>query len=288
MKLIASDLDGTLLNERGAVSEKNAAAIKKALEHGYHFVAATGRSWDAASKPLQAVGINCPIISLNGAALYDERGNLLESIEMKREVAEKVLSVCREGDMYLEFFTNRGIFSQSREYFLEVLVDIMQSANPNLTAEEIREYAHLRFQYEPVEFIDDYSEIFAMDDLEIYKILGFSGDPDILSDVRQALEEETALTITSSGDINLEFNDPKAQKGIALQKLAERLDIPMQDVVAVGDNWNDVSMLKMAGLGVAMGNAADGIKEIADDVTTSNNEDGVARVIEEVFDMGDQ
>ncbi len=103
---------------------------------------------------------------------------------MNRDVAKEVLSVCREAEMYLEFFTNKGIYSASREYFVEVLVDIMKSANPNLTEEEIRANARLPFSNEPVEFIDDYDLIFEMDDVVIYKILGFSLKPEKLAGVR--------------------------------------------------------------------------------------------------------
>ncbi|MCM3740753.1 Cof-type HAD-IIB family hydrolase [Oceanobacillus luteolus] len=283
MKLIASDLDGTLLNEIGQVSENNAAAIKKAVDQGIRFVVATGRSWDSASKPLQAAGITSPVISLNGATIYDEDGELLHEVKMNRDVAKEVLSVCREAEMYLEFFTNKGIYSASREYFVEVLVDIMKSANPNLTEEEIRANAHLRFQNEPVEFIDDYDLIFEMDDVVIYKILGFSLKPEKLAGVRASLGKEKELVITSSGDINLEFNHPQAQKGVALKNLADRLNIPMEDIVAVGDNWNDVSMLQAAGKGIAMGNASDEIKQLADGVTKSNIEDGVAALIESIL-----
>lgn len=283
MKLIASDLDGTLLNEIGQVSENNAAAIKKAVDQGIRFVVATGRSWDSASKPLQAAGITSPVISLNGATIYDEDGELLHEVKMNRDVAKEVLSVCREAEMYLEFFTNKGIYSASREYFVEVLVDIMKSANPNLTEEEIRANAHLRFQNEPVEFIDDYDLIFEMDDVVIYKILGFSLKPEKLAGVRASLGKEKELVITSSGDINLEFNHPQAQKGVALKNLADRLNIPKEDIVAVGDNWNDVSMLQAAGKGIAMGNASDEIKQLADGVTKSNIEDGVAALIESIL-----
>lgn len=283
MKLIASDLDGTLLNDRGQISEKNAAAIKKAIDSGLYFAAATGRSRQAASIPLREAGIHCPIISLNGAMLFNEQGELLHSIEMERESAEKVLEVCRERGMYLEFFTNKGILSVSREHFMEVLVDIMQSAHPHLTAEDIRAHAHLRFQFEPVEFIDNYDMIFEMEDIRIYKILAFSIDRGQLLEARKALKNDTHMAITSSGDINLEFNHSEAQKGIALQRLAEYLDVPLKDVVALGDNWNDVSMFQVAGLGIAMGNASDEIKKLADRTTKSNIEDGVAEVIEQIL-----
>ncbi|RDW17395.1 Cof-type HAD-IIB family hydrolase [Oceanobacillus chungangensis] len=283
MKLIASDLDGTLLNEDGVVSEENAEAIKKAINQGIKFVVATGRSYEAASKPLQAVGITSPIISLNGAVSYGQDQGIIRKVTMDKEISRKILASCQKRDMYIEFFTNDGIYSGSREYFLQVLVDIMKSANPNITDEEVREKAELRFQAEPVTFIGNYEEIFSIESVEIYKILSFSHDKEKLAAVREELEAETGIAITSSGDINLEFNHPEAQKGIALDSFAASMGIEMNDVMALGDNWNDASMLQMAGRGVAMENAAEGIQDLCDYTTKSNIEHGVAAAIEEML-----
>ncbi|WP_087973772.1 Cof-type HAD-IIB family hydrolase [Oceanobacillus rekensis] len=283
MKMIASDLDGTLLNEEGLVSQENAHAIQKAIDQGMEFVVATGRSYEAASKPLQAAGITCPIISLNGAIAFSEDKEELRSIPLDHNIAKKVMNVCRDAAMYIELFTNEGIYSGSREYFLEVLVDIMKSANPQISEQEVREKAELRFQLEPVKFIDDYDEIFTKENLIIYKILSFSLEKDKLTEVRSQMESESQVEITSSGDINLEFNHPEAQKGIAVKILAESKGIGMEDVMALGDNWNDASMLKIAGRGVAMGNAAPGIKDLCNYETNTNIENGVAFAIEEVL-----
>ncbi|MBP2076391.1 Cof-type HAD-IIB family hydrolase [Oceanobacillus polygoni] len=283
MKLIASDLDGTLLDEEGVVSEENIAAIQKAIDHGIRFVVATGRSYDAASTPLKQAGITCPIISLNGAVAYTEDKKLIRTIPMDKSVAKQVLGACREADMYLEFFTSNGIYSVSKEYFLEVLVDIMKSANPNVAEADIRKKAELRFQAEPVQFIADYDEIFAVENLEIYKILAFSLDKEKLKNVRTQLAGGAGMAITSSGDINLEFNHQDAQKGIALKHLAESMGIGMADVMALGDNWNDASMLQAAERGVAMGNASDEIKALCSYTTKANYDHGVADAIEEML-----
>src|SRR5690625_865409 len=132
MKLIATDLDGTLLDNEGKVSKENAEAIKRARELGIKFVVATGRSYDAARFPLQEVNINCPIISLNGALTYKTDQTIINQIEMDKEVARKILEVCQKHNMYIEFFTNSGIYSESREGFVRVLVDIMRSTNPTI------------------------------------------------------------------------------------------------------------------------------------------------------------
>ncbi|RDW22445.1 Cof-type HAD-IIB family hydrolase [Oceanobacillus arenosus] len=283
MKLIASDLDGTLLNEQGVVSEENAQVIKKAIDQGIKFVVATGRSYESASKPLKAVGIVSPVISLNGALTFSEERDIIRKVPLNMSESKKVLQVCQDEEMYIEFFTSNGIYSVSREHFQEVLVDIMKSANPHVSEEEVRKMADLRFQAEPVEFVDNYMEVFSIENLEIYKILAFSHEKVKLMNARKRLESEAGIAITSSGDINLEFNHPDAQKGIALEHLANSMGIDMDDVMALGDNWNDASMLQMAGRGVAMANAAEGIQDLCDYTTKSNIENGVAVAIEEML-----
>ncbi len=137
-----------------------------------------------------------------------------------------------------------------------------------------------RFQDEEVEIIDNFDQLFDREDIDVYKILAFSLDDEVLEQVEQNLKDDASIAITSSGFSNLEFNHPKAQKGIAVKEFAAQLGIEMKDVMAIGDNFNDASMIEMAGYGVAMGNAAEAIKDMADFTTKTNHEDGVAHAIQ--------
>ncbi|MFC2949098.1 Cof-type HAD-IIB family hydrolase [Virgibacillus sediminis] len=284
MKLIATDLDGTLLNQKGEVSRENAEAIQKAVDRGLQFVVATGRSYGAAGKPLKEVGLSAPVICLNGALTYSEDRKVLRSVPLDRKTAKNIQELCDQLGMYFEFFTSNGVYSTNQEQFLQVMIDIMKSANPHMSEAEIIEGAEQRFQDEQVEFISDNEQVFAVEGLEIYKILAFSMDKAKLAEVRESLQGEEQLAITSSGDINLEFNHPAAQKGIALQSLAGSMGIDMGDVMTLGDNFNDASMLQMAGRSVAMGNAEEEIKAMCSHVTGTNEENGVAAAIEEMLD----
>jgi hypothetical protein len=284
MKLIASDLDGTLLDENGLVSEENVAAIKKAIDHGITFIVATGRSFDAANIPLHQAGLKAPVLSLNGANTYTADEELLRDVPMDKRQVKLVYDECRKSELYFEVFTNKGTFSTSREHFLGVMLDILKSANPNLPEEELRKTAELRFQYEDVTFIESYEEIFSKDDINVYKILAFSMEKSRLDHVHKQLINEKDIAITSSGGINIEFNHVTAQKGVALGEYVKSLGIDLEDVMAIGDNLNDASMLKVAGRSVAMGNATDEIKKIADFTTKRNTENGVAFAIEEMLE----
>lgn len=283
MRLIATDLDGTLLNEDHEVSKENAQAIQKAKDHGIEFVVATGRTYNAAKKPLEKVGITCPIICLNGANIYTENETLIRSVPLEKETVQKIQQTCEEHNLYFEAFTNQGGFSTDREKFVRVLVDILTSANPSLKREDVAIMARQRFQDEEIEVIDHFEELFSRPDLDVYKILAFSITSDKLQQAHDQLGNEKGIAITSSGDRNLEFNHPNAQKGLALQLYSEQLGIEMKDVMALGDNYNDVSMLEMSGLGVAMGNADETIKNLSNFTTKSNIENGVAFAIEELL-----
>src|SRR5690625_5276416 len=114
-----------------------------------------------------------------------------------------------------------------------------------------------------------------MEDLEIYKILGFSLEKEKLTHIHNQLADEETLAITSSGAINIEFNHVDAQKGLALETLAKGMGIDMQDVMTLGDNFNDASMLQMAGRGVAMGNAEPEIKAMCNYTTKDNDAHGI-------------
>ncbi|WP_158211524.1 Cof-type HAD-IIB family hydrolase [Alkalihalobacterium alkalinitrilicum] len=281
MKLIASDLDGTLLNEVGEVSSENAAAIRKAQSQGILFVVVSGRSYEYARKPLQNVGITCPVICTNGAAIFSEEGKLVKKSLLHKRPAKQVLSTCLEEDVYMEIFTNKGGFSTNYERYLQVVLNIFETANPSINKETVLHFAEARFKDENIIVNNNFEEIIDDEEVEIYKMLAFSKQNSQLESIRASLTSVEKLVITTSASGNLEFNDIEAQKGIALRHFAQHLGIDMRDVMAIGDNFNDETMLKMAGLGVAMGNASEEIKALADVTTKSNIDHGVAFAIEE-------
>ncbi|HLQ98210.1 MAG TPA: Cof-type HAD-IIB family hydrolase [Candidatus Dormibacteraeota bacterium] len=284
MKLIATDLDGTLLNELGKVSTENAQAIKNALDQGIQVVVATGRAYEAAYLPLQEVGLSLPIICLNGAMTYTKNKELLKHIPMERDALQRIQQRCSEENLYFEIFSQDLAHSVSKEDFKRVLKDIAETANPLVPAEELSERAERRFQEENVQITDDFEKLLKNKELNFYKVLAFSLDKDVLAKLASEFQEEPSVAVTASGDINIEFNHIDAQKGYAVEQFAKRLGIDMEDVMTLGDHFNDESMIRMAGRGVAMGNADDAIKEIATHTTKSNIEDGFAYAVEKMLE----
>ncbi|MCC3356823.1 Cof-type HAD-IIB family hydrolase [Bacillus sp. REN16] len=283
MKLIATDMDGTLLNEKNEVSQENVLAIKMAIEKGIQFVVATGRSYESAVKPLQAVGLTCPIITLNGAATFNLKKQQIRDIPLDVSVCRRILDICQKSNMYVELFIDDRMYSTGNEHFMDILLKMFKNILTESTEDEIRDIIERRFQQEKMQFIKNYEDILTKTNKKIYKLLGFSIDEVNLQNAYKELEQEPGVVITSSGELNLEFNHPEAQKGLALESLANSMGIEMKDVMALGDNLNDKSMLQKAGRGVAMGNAVDEIKEVCKFITKTNNENGVAFAIEEML-----
>lgn len=283
MKLIATDLDGTLLNELGEVSPENVQAIQKALDHDVQVIVATGRAYGGANIPLQKVGLSLPIICLNGAMTYSKEKTLLNHIPMNRDTVKRIQRRCSEEGLYFEIFSQQLAHSVSKEDFKRVLKNIAATANPLLPPKELSERAERRFKEEHVQITDDFEELIDNKTYDFYKILAFSLDKDVLTSLASEFQEEPSVSVTASGDINLEFNHIDAQKGFAVRDFAEQQHINMKDVMTIGDHFNDKSMIRMAGRGVAMGNADEAIKDIASHTTKTNIEHGFAHAVEEML-----
>ena len=279
MKCIASDMDGTLLNEDQKISEENRKALEAVRDMGGQVIIATGRSFKEARLVLDAINFNCPIISMNGAAVYDQKGELITSQPISFEELDSAITFLEEAGLYFELYTNHGVFSKNPERAIDSLVDIVLSANPEHDREDVRRRALARIEYGYLFETQDYHALIKEEDMQVFKILVFSLYKDQLSQAAQGLARFDGLTITSSGKGNIEINHRGISKGNALEKLLSQYGIPLEETIAIGDNLNDVSMFEKAGLSIAMGNAREDIKRICKDTTLSNKEDGVAHAI---------
>ncbi|GKQ43013.1 haloacid dehalogenase [Companilactobacillus sp. RD055328] len=284
IKLIASDMDGTLLNDKMEVSEQNAKAIKAAQEAGIEFLVATGRSIKEAKPFFEQANIKSGLITLNGAEIFDTDANVVESFPITSNTASKVTTILDNNDIYYEITTNKGVFSNSYESRLNGFVDIMIQLNPDLTHDEAVKVSEEKLKVMSTQYIDSYDQLLDNSEYEILKIIAFSSNGrEYLADLVTHLSEEEKLIITSSSSNNIEINDYNAQKGFALMDYAKKHGYQPDEVMAIGDNLNDFSMIEMAGTGVAMKNAISEIKEIADVETDTNINDGVAKIIKKAI-----
>ncbi|MEK4951787.1 Cof-type HAD-IIB family hydrolase [Bacillus sp. FSL W8-1127] len=283
IKCIATDMDGTLLNSRQMISEGNRTAIKKAQEKGIEVVIATGRSYDEAQTVLAEAGLQCPIICVNGAEVRTKEGEIIHTNELSAKQSLDIYEILYHSDTYYEVFTNKGIYTDHYEKGVQTLMNIFQTANPDMPEDQIYEMAKNRYSKGHIQIVENYEHVIESNDQLVYKFLVVSKNPSELMRVKEKLEAIPEISVSSSGSENLEVTHNKAQKGIALTWFTERMGISMQETMAIGDNLNDLSMFERVGRSVAMGNGHPDIKKICSHETAVNDEDGVGKAILEVL-----
>lgn len=283
IKCIASDMDGTLLNSYQQVSKENKEAILKAQDQGIEVVIATGRSYQEVQFVLDEADLHCPVICVNGAEVRTKEGEILSAAPIEKHVARKAAEKLMEKDIYFEVYTNQGTYSLDPSKAVALLVDIVVSANPDVNLEDVVERAESRTRHGLVHQVESYDLLFNDESHQIYKLFGFAMDADRRGAAAASLEELTELAVSSSGHNNLEITHRNAQKGIALETFVKSKGIDISETMAMGDSFNDISMLERVGRAVAMENAAYEIKSLCDVITATNDEHGVAKAILEVL-----
>ncbi|RHW37991.1 HAD family phosphatase [Neobacillus notoginsengisoli] len=279
VKLIAIDLDGTLLNEESQISKGNLEAIKHAQANGIEVVIATGRAQFDVQTIFNKTGLNTWIIGTNGATIHQPNGELFHSVLINRQDAIHILNWLEEEEYYYEIFTNHAIFTpQNGRELITIEMDRAISANPDVSTEQLIKAAEKQYSQSGFSFISSYKEIIDTD-IDVYNILAFSFDKDKLQKGKEKFKGMKDVTMVTSAMHNFELEHKNASKGIALEILAKKLKINIADTAAVGDSFNDLSMLRIAGRSAAMGNAPEEIKNVCQEVTLSNTDDGVAHFI---------
>lgn len=280
IKLIASDMDGTLLGNKMEVLQENCEAIKFAEKHGVKFMVATGRGYTEAKPALDEAGITCPMITVNGAQAFDEKGQELFTIRIDKKHAQTLLDLLKQHHVYFEIATNQGVFSDNPHKRIENAAQMLAVKLPHLTFKMAIAMASAHLELLDVNYVTHYQELIDRPDLSILKFIVFEEKgPLVLDPLRQKVEQVPDVVVTSSFPNNIEINHIDAQKGVAVQRIATSLSIPMSEVMTIGDNFNDVSMLEVAGVSFAMGNAEDGVKQIARYETSNHDAGGVGKAI---------
>lgn len=280
IKLIASDMDGTLLESKMEVSDSNVAAIREAERLNIEFMVATGRNYQEAKTALDEAGIQCAMITLNGAQVFDETGESLFTVGIPKDKVHQMMDLFEKNDIYFEIATNQGIFSDSQPKRIENFATHISETMPHLTHKMAIAMASAHLEVFHIQYVDDLRAVVERPGLEVLKMICFSMEgPKVLGPLALQVEQLQDLAVTSSAQNNIEINHKDAQKGIAVIKVAHERGIPLEQVMTIGDNFNDVSMLDVAGVSFAMGNAEPEVKEHAKYVTSTNLENGVGEAI---------
>lgn len=236
-KLIALDMDGTFLTEDKVVSRQNREAIEAAAAAGVTVMFATGRGIQNVMPYVEELGLQSPIVTVNGSEVWSAPGKLHDRSIMDPALVSKLHAIALEHDTWYWAYAVGQIY------------------NKETWTGPIEEKEWLKFGY-------------------------YYENSDVLRLIREKLEGWDALEITNSHPFNIELNPKGVHKASGIRQVCGLLGIDMSQVIAMGDSLNDVSMIREAGLGVAMGNAQEEVKQLADVVTVSNEEHGVAKIIE--------
>ena len=280
IKLISSDMDGTLLDSYRQITPINIEAIKKAQENGINFIINTGREYPNARALVEAAGLKCDLICSNGSCAFDKDGNLLFEHEIDKETIRKIFDAFNKFSMEPSLYTTEGRISllpleERKIYTRDVFIPAIQINHPDMeyTLDDFRELV------ENVIFVDG-QEALLNSDHRILKISSNSTDHEALKKLRVELEKIPGLAVVSTVPTDIEITSVHAQKGSTLLDYAKRDGLTPDEIVAIGDSENDYSMLSIPGIhSVAMENACDMIRNICVYQTRANTRDGIAYII---------
>ncbi len=266
IRLVALDLDETTLRTGGNLSEYTRHALEEADRNGIQIVVASGRAFSALPKAVTDLPFTEYAIASNGANIYEVKtGKRVMAKFLEKEAVMKILDIAREEGLLVEGFIDGVPYSQ-QDY-------VEDTGRLNRTG---RNAQYVQSTRRPVE--DIFAFLRQAECLDSVNLL--VEEQERKPAVRKRVEEEVkGIYLTTSADVLLETANKDAGKGPALRELAKMLGIDREEIAAFGNAENDIDMIRFAGTGVAVANAAEEVRAAADEVTESNDEDGVARWI---------
>lgn len=284
IRMVVSDMDGTLLNKQGEISRGNLAAIRRLKESGVEFAIASGRDHHGVYSILDRYGIRCEAILGNGSQYEDMDGNLLMTCYMDKKIVKEVTEIFADRGIPYMIFTTRGFYtgwdpSFVREAFITRSSKLFDrdrkefekgGRNEDMPCNQLRK-------------IEDFDEFLGRDP-EIIKVEAFAMDTERCEAVREALERFPDISCLSSFEDNIEVTDKDAQKGYILEKVIRIKGLSKEQVMVIGDGMNDLSLFRCFPISFAPANAQDTIKGLARELVGDCEEDGFAQAVDRILD----
>ena len=279
IKLIVSDMDGTLLAHDSSISKGNIEAIRYAQSKGVQFAIATGRDYSSLKGILEAHDLKCFSILGNGAQFCNENGEILSSAYFPKKCFKQVLQIFDELKIHYMIFTANGFYS---------------TAEPNVVRDAFIDRCVVQFKRKREDYLDDgcnqdmacmkLKKIGGLDDfinssIDIIKVEAFNNDVSLIEKAKEKLQEIEGIAYLSSFDDNIEVTDKAAQKGLILENVIEELGYSKDEVMVLGDGLNDITLFERFKYSFAPGNANETIKAMAYQVVGACEEDGVSQAI---------
>ncbi|GCD12493.1 sugar-phosphatase [Clostridium tagluense] len=268
-KLIAIDMDGTLLSDEKKISPANYEAIQQARENGVKVVIASGRPLVGFKKYLEQLNLVSEddyAVAFNGALVQSSQGGeIISKTTLTLQDYKDLYKLSKELNVNIHALTETSVISPKDTIYTRGEAEMNGISNEIIAVEDVAV------------------------DTTIVKVM-FVDKPEIIEEIMQKIPEEVSskYTVVRSAPFYLEFLDKSVNKGAGVAALAKKLNIKQEEVICIGDAGNDIHMIKYAGLGVAMGNAFPEVKKIANFITKTNEEDGVAYIINKFILNGEE
>ncbi len=261
IRAIAFDMDGTLLNEVNRITTRTKTVIDSLKLKGIDLVLSTGRSYEALLPFKNELDLDSPVICYNGARILQADGSIIKNHTVDNDISRYLIDFAREKDVHIQAYRDGVLYFEKR------------------TPEAVSYEKHVNLKGEVINF--DKLEAF-----DFTKIM-YLGEHETLSELSNMVKSVFSrdLSVTFSNPRYLEFMPGGVSKGKAIDEVADYLGIETAGIMAFGDGENDISMIKAAGIGVAMENGTPELKAEADRTALSNRKDGVALFLEEFFEL---
>lgn len=284
-KLVAIDLDGTLLTSTGEVTENTRIALTKAKEQGVEVVLSSGRPISSTESLAVELGVDNYLISGNGAAVFDVKGQeIIYDRFLNKEQVLKIAKLCEENSFFYNVYTEDEVIASSLNY--NVLF---------YHKENVKKIEEKRTHINIVQNIAEYIEQSGKD--RFLKMTVCDESRFIFNNIIKRLKEIDGIDVleveymsrkkikSGTDDVDIQYyyteiTNENVNKWTAIEFLLDKLKIKPEEVMAIGDNMNDIEMIEGAGLGVVMGNSNPKMKEIADEIVADNNSEGVLEAFE--------
>ena len=287
-KLVAIDLDGTMLNSYGIVTENTKNTIKKVIENGAEVIIASGRPIDSIKSIAKEIGSKNYFIAGNGALIYDIKNDkiIYEKYMSKLKVLE-IIKICEENSISYNVYTDKTILATSLKY------NVLYYYKENLKKEESKK-TNINIVKDMYEYVKN------MQEDKFLKITICDDNKTVFDSIMKKIkkiEEIEALDVShmsrkmirqGTEKIPIEYyyteiSLANVDKWNAIEFLIKKLNIETEKVMTIGDNINDKKMIENAGLGIAMKGSTPVVTNVADDIAESNNEEGVAKILQKYY-----
>lgn len=284
-KLMAIDLDGTLLNSFGEVTERTKKALIKAKNNGTEVVLASGRPISSTESLAVEIGVDNYLISGNGAAVYDIKNqSIIYDRFLSKEQVIRIAKICEENSFFYNVYTEDEVIANSLNY------NVLFYHKENVKKIEEKR-THINIVQNILEYIEDSGKD------KFLKITVCDESEFIFKSIMKRLKEIQGIDLlevaymsrkkikSGTDDVDIQYyyteiTNENVNKWTAIEYLINKLNITKEEVIAIGDNMNDKEMILNAGLGVVMGNSNPKMKEIADEIVSDNNSEGVCEAVE--------